>query len=164
MKIVKKIFLSIALIFVIILAVLLSLIFISSNQYYPSPIECIEQRNPQEELKIDSVLFKYENDNQGFYIMQTKSGHFYRILFRIRDYNGQKFYNFRKSYLSGGVDNLVYWYDMGDFEYFIADDEESIPEHSDGKAPTVKATIYYKVPNQDEKGESVIYLIDTSTK
>uniref|UniRef100_UPI004029285C hypothetical protein n=1 Tax=Eubacterium sp. TaxID=142586 RepID=UPI004029285C len=64
--------------------------------------------------------------------------------------------------MSGGVDNLVYWYDMGDFEYFIADDEESIPEHSDGKAPTVKATMYYEVPNQDEKGENVIYLIDTS--
>lgn len=94
--------------------------------------------------------------------MQTKSGYFYEILFRIRDIDGQKFYNFRQSYLSGGVDNLAYWYDMGDFEFFIADDEESIPEHSDGKAPTVKSTIYYKVPNQDEKDESVIYLIDTS--
>lgn len=108
------------------MAVLFSLIFISSNQYYPSPIECIEQRNPQEELKIDSVLFKYENDNQGFYIMQTKSGYFYEILFRIRDFDGQKLYNFRQSYSSGGIENFVGWSDMGDFEYFIADDEESI--------------------------------------
>lgn len=144
------------------MAVLFSLIFISSNQYYPSPVECIERHHSLEELEIDSVLFKYENDNQGFYIMQTKSGYFYEILFRIRDIDGQKFYNFRQSYSSGGIENLFVWNDMGDFEYFIADDEESIPEHSDGKAPTVKATIYYKVPNQDEKGESVIYLIDTS--
>lgn len=137
---------------------LFSFSFIASNQYYSSAVECLEHHHGKE---ITSTFFEYESKKQGFYINQDKDGDMIISVLKIKRVGDKKYYNFKECSSSGAINNLaMYWYEMGDFEYFITENEETLIKYSDGKEPTYKEKIKYTI-NGKEKS-SVIYIIDKS--
>ena len=137
---------------------LFNFIFIASNQYYSSAVECLEHRHGEE---IISTIFEYESKKQGFYINQDKDGDLIISVLKIKRVGDKKYYHFKESSSAGAINNLVmHWYEMGDFEYFIAENEDAIIKYSEGKKPTYKEKIKY--PTNGKEKTSVIYVIDKS--
>lgn len=133
-------------------------IFIASNQYYSSAVECLEHRHGKE---ITSTIFEYESKKQGFYINQDKNGDLIISVLKIKNIGDKKYYHFKESSSAGAINNLVmHWYEMGDFEYFIAENEDAIIKYSEGKKPTYKEKIKYTTNGKEKT--SVIYVIDKS--
>lgn len=137
---------------------LFNTIFIASNQYYSSAVECLEHSHGKE---ITSTLFEYESKKQGFYINQDKDGNMIVSVLKIKRIGDKKYYKFKEYSSSGAINNFAMcWYEMRDFEYFIAENEETIIKYSDGKEPTYKETIKY-ITNGKEQS-SAVYVIDNS--
>ena len=155
----SRIILPIILVCIAAVGILCRFLFWTNNQYFADTIKCIEHHYSAEESKIEAVTFKYENDKQGYYIFQTKKGHFFEVLFSIRNYKNSKYYNFKESYAIGDINNFsATWYEMGDFEYFIAKDEEFLEKYGEDKTPTYTQTVEYRVDGKSET--SVVWLID----
>lgn len=137
---------------------LINLVIFENNQYYSSPDECLEHRFNKE---ITSTLFAYEGESQGFFISQNKNGDLIISVLKIKSIGDRKYYHFKESSSAGSINNLIAdWYSMGNFEYFIAKDEETILKYGGGLEPTYKKTIQYTI--NDKKEISVIYIIDKS--
>lgn len=132
---------------------LFNIIFIASNQYYSSAVECLENSHGKE---ITSTLFEYESKKQGFYINQDKDGDMIVSVLKIKRIGDKKYYKFKEYSSSGAINNFAMcWYEMGDFEYFIAENEEIIIKYSGGKEPTYKETIKY-ITNGKEQSSAVL--------
>ena len=144
-------------VFVILICLtLFRFIFISAKQYYPSAAECVEHGFGK---TIDSMLFEYENENQGFYICQSRDDDMVISVLKIRNINNKKYYKFKKLSSSGSLYSIISnWSSMGDFEYFIAKDEDFLKKYGKGKTPTYTQTIEYQVDGKNET--SVVWLID----
>ena len=89
---------------------LFNFIFIASNQYYSSTVECLEHRHGNE---IISTIFEYESKKQGFYINQDKDGDLIISVLKIKRVGDKKYYHFKESSSAGAINNLVMsWYEM----------------------------------------------------
>ena len=138
--------------------ILINLGIFANNQYFSSPAECLEHRFNEE---ITSTLFAYEGEKQGFFISQNKNSDLIISVLKIKNIDDRKYYHFKESSSAGSINNLIAdWYSMGNFEYFIAQDEETILKYGGGKEPTYKETIEYTI--NDKKEISVVYIIDNS--
>lgn len=157
-KVIVIILVALLCVFVLFGKMLFNFGFIASNQYNSSAVECLEHSHGKE---ITTTLFEYEGKKQGFYINQDKDGDMIISVLKIKRVGDKKHYNFKEGSSSGAINNLAMcWYEMGDFEYFIAENEETLIKYSDGKEPTYKEKIKYTI-NGEEKS-SVIYIIDKS--
>lgn len=155
-KSIKKIFIATSAVLVLIGAILFRFVFVAANQYYPTAVECIEHRFDKE---IVATLFEYENESQGFYICQSKDDDLIISVLKIKNINNKKYYNFKKFSSGGSLYSIIAdWSSMGDFEYFIAKDEEFLKKYGEGKTPTYTQTIEYRVDGKSET--SVVWLID----
>lgn len=153
---VKKIIIAIFAILILIGVVFYRFAFISANQYFSTANECLEHRLGK---NITHMLFEYENEKQGFYICQSEDNDLIISVLEVKNVHNTKYYKFKKYSSSGSLYSIIAdWSSLGDFEYFIAEDEEFLKEYGKGKSPTYAQTIEYQV---DEKNEtSVVWLID----
>lgn len=152
----KKIITVIFAILILIGAVLCRLVFISANQYFFTANECLEHRFNKD---ITYMLFEYENEKQGFYISQSEDNDLIISVLKIKKVHNKKYYKLKEFSSSGSLYSVIAdWSSMGDFEYFIANDDEFLKKYAKGKSPTYTQTIEYQI---DEKKEtSVVWLID----
>lgn len=154
----KKMLLIVLTVIIVLCSILCRFLFLSVNQYYPSAVECLEHRL---NTKISSELFEYEGKTQGFYIVQNEDGDFIISVLKIKNFQNKKFYRFKLYSSSGSLYSLLAdWSEIGDFEYFIAKDENTIIKYAGGKEPTYKESISYTVNGKEQY--SVVYLIDKS--
>lgn len=157
-KSIKKINVVILAILIFISAVLFSFVLISINQYFSTANECLEHRFSNE---ITHMVFEYENEEQGFYISKSKNNDFIISVLKIKKVHNKKYYKFEEFSSGGSLYSIIAdWSSMGDFEYFIAKDQEFLEKYGKGKTPTYTQTIEYQVDGKSET--SVIWLIDKS--
>lgn len=157
-KSIKKIFIATSAVLVLIGAILCGFVLISINQYFSTANECLEHRFSNEKTHI---IFEYENEEQGFYISKSKNNDFIISVLKIKKVYNKKYYKFKKFSSGGSLYSIIAdWSSMGDFEYFIAKDEEFLKKYGQGKTPTYTQTIEYQIDGKNET--SVIWLIDKS--
>lgn len=129
--------------------------FVFGNTYYENDLEAINA-NLGVSVNVDSVIYKYENKKQEFFIIEDTTGEWW-----LGHLNKRKnsLYQFREMTMFGPNYHASDWYHEGSFKYTIVKEQDDFSKFDCGnKEPICTEINYFGKNNHQLKG--YIYLIE----